>query len=158
MITNDFRKQVKPKQIPYNAKYSEGTYAFLNKYKNKDLKVYWKNTSQFDGSVLELNQNNLYTTQVYFMYEETGDLYGARWSNIMHNDYRIMDYTCWDKNEFEDITEWFCETYLKIGRCLVDSSHNNFLLGKDHGYVTKEERFDNLIDGVKKCKWCGEIV
>ena len=159
MLTKEFIKNINPKQNPYNTKYSEGTYKFFNKYKSKDLKIYWNKRSRFDGKITEFNAENIsfYPTQIYFMYEELGDLYGTTWSQVMQNKYKVSDYTHWDRNDFQDITEWFCNTYLKIGRCIFDNEHTNFLLGQNHGYVGDEERFE-IIDEVKKCKWCGKAI
>lgn len=38
MITKEYLEQINPDKIPYNPKYSWGTYSFLKKYKNKVLK------------------------------------------------------------------------------------------------------------------------
>jgi len=156
MISKEYLNQINPNQNPYNAKYSEGTYRFLSKNKNKDVKVYWRKKSYINGEITEFKTNNIrfYPTQIYFMYDLCGDWLGTSWTNIMRNKYKVMDYSYFDKNEFEDISEFFFSKYLRIGRCLFDQEHINFLLGKDYNYVIKEERFE-FIDGVKKCKWCG---
>lgn len=159
MITKDFIKQINPKQQIYNAKYSEGTYKFLNKYKDKDFKIYYNKQNRFDGNIIEFNQYKItfYPTQIYILYEEFGDLLGTTWTAIMRNNYQLHDYTHWDRNNFQDITEWFCENYLKVGRCLVDTEHTNFLLGEKHAYVTNDERFE-IVNNIKKCKWCGKTI
>ena len=74
----------------------------------------------------------------------------------MQNKYGIQDYT-YMINDFQDITEIFLSKYLEIGRCVFDTTHNNFLLGENHGYVGDENRFE-IVDGIKKCKWCGKII
>jgi hypothetical protein len=157
MISKEYLKQINPNKKIYEAKYSEGTYKFLTKYKNKDIRIYWNKRSMVDGSLVEFNPLDVYSTHVYFMYEQNGDLFGTTWTNIMWNKYRVMDYSCWNRNEFEDITDIFLNTYLKIGRCMFDSEHINFMLGQNHSYVSKEERFE-IVDDKRKCKWCGKDI
>jgi len=160
MLSKEYLNQINPNQNPYNGKYSHGTYRFLFNNKNKDIKVYWKKTNYIDGEVTDFNQNNIrfYPTQIYFMYESNGDWLGVSWTIIMQNKYKVSDYTCFmSEDEFEDITEFFFSEYLRIGRCLFDQKHINFLLGKDYNYVTKEERFET-VDGIKKCRWCGKEI
>ena len=160
MLSKEYLNNINPNQNPYNAKYSHGTYRFLFNNKNKDIKVYWKKTSYIDGEVTDFNKNNIrfYPTQIYFMYESNGDWLGVSWTRIMQNKYKVSDYTCFmSEDEFEDITEFFFSEYLRIGRCLFDQKHINFLLGKDYNYVTKEERFET-VDGIKKCRWCGKEI
>lgn len=154
MINKEYLKKINPNKLEYEAKYSEGTYKFLSKNKNKDIKIFWRKRSGIDGRIIEFNPEDVCSPQVYFIYEQNGDLLGTSWSSIMWNKYKVMDYTGWDREEFEDITDIFLDTYLRIGRCMFDSEHINFMLGKNHSYVTKEERF-KTIDGIKKCRWCG---
>ena len=155
MLSKEYLNQINPNQNPYNAKYSQGTYKFLSKNKNKDIKVYWKKTNSIDGETTDFNINNIrfYPTQIYFMYEVNGDLLGVSWIRVMHSMYKFMDYSYFGREDFEDITEFFFNKYLRIGRCLFDKEHINFLLGEDYNYVTEEERFE-IVNGVKKCKWC----
>lgn len=154
MISKEYLEKINPNKDTYNAKYSEGTYKFLSKNKNKDVKIYFRKKDKIDGKLLEFNPTNVYSTQIYFMYEVNGDWLGTPWVNIMQNKYQVMDYTNFDRDEFEDITDTFLDTYLKIGRCMFDNKHINFLLGKDHAYVSNEERFTEK-DGHKTCLWCG---
>lgn len=160
IIIKEYLKQINPNQDKniYNAKYSEGTYRWLNKYKKKDIKIYWNKRSPVDGKITEFDFKNVaaYPTQIIFCYEEFGDLFGTQWNTIMRNSYKVVDYCLW-KDNFEDITDVFLKEYLKIGRCLFDKEHINFVLGKDHAYVKDEERFE-YINGIKKCKWCGKVI
>ena len=157
MLSKEFLKQINPKQKDsYNPKFSEGTYKFLNRYKKKDIKVYWKRTSNWSGKETEFTFNRVSTPQVFFIYEENSDYFGASWNQVMQNKYGIFDYT-YQISDFEDITEIFLSKYLEIGRCVFDTTHNNFLLGENHNYVGDENRFE-IIDGIKKCKWCEKII
>lgn len=159
MITKDFVEKVNPKQKTYNPKYSEGTYKFLHKNKNNNIKVYWRKKNNISGSVTNFDSSEMkfYPTQVYFMYEVNGDWLGTSWTNIMRNEYKVMDYSSFEMVEFEDITDWFIAEYVKVGRCLFDREHINFLLGENYEYVTDDQRFE-VVDGVKKCRWCRKEV
>jgi len=159
MINKEFLKQINPKTKPYNPKYSQGTYTFLHKNRNKDIKIYWRKRNNFSGDIITFNKKAIkfYPTQIYFMYKINGDWLGTSWTKIMRNEYQVMDYSNWEMNEFEDITEWFCEEYIKIGRCLFDTTHSNFLLGENNEYVGVENRFE-VINGVKFCRWCGKEI
>jgi len=159
MLNKEFLKAINPKQQPYNPKYSEGTYKFLHKNKNKDIKIHWRKRNNFSGDIVAFDPSKIkfYSTQVCFMYKENGNWFGTSWANIMRNEHKLYDYSDWDREEFEDITEWFCDEYLRIGRCLFDSVHTNFLLGENHNYVNDSERFE-IVDGIKYCRWCGKEV
>jgi len=159
MIDKQFLQLINPKSKPYNPKYSQGTYAFLHKNINKDIKIYWLNKNYVTGNITTFNRKAIkfYPTQIYFMYKINGDWLGTSWTKIMRNEYQVVDFSSWEMNEFEDITEWFCDEYVKIGRCLFDRGHTNFLLGENHNYVSNEERFE-IVDGVKYCKWCGKEI
>ena len=159
MITKEYLKTINPKQQSYNPKYSQGTYTFLHKNKNKDIKIYWLNKNYVTGNIIAFNKRAIkfYPTQIYFMYKVNGDWLGTSWTNIMRNKYKVYDYSSWEMNEFEDITEWFFNEYSKIGRCLFDREHINFLLGENHNYVGEEGRFET-VDGVKYCRWCGKEI
>ena len=158
MIDKLYLKQINPNQNKntYNPKYSEGTYKFLNKYKKKDIKVYWKKKNNWDGKETDFSFDKVCTPQVFFIYEENSDYFGASWSQAMQNKYGIKDYT-YMISEFDDITDIFLDKYLKIGRCVFDTTHLNFMLGENHNYVGDENRFET-IDGIKKCKWCGKVI
>lgn len=157
MITSEFLKTINPNSKPYNPKYSEGTYTFLNRNKNKDVKVYRKKRDNINGAIVDFDPDDIRTPQIYFMYRENGDWFGASWYRIMSNEYKVLDYSSFEMDGFEDITEWLCEEYSKVGRCLFDTSHINFLLGENHDYVGEENRFE-VINGVKSCRWCGKEI
>ena len=157
MIDKEFLQLVNPKIIPYNPKYSEGTYTFLYRNRNKGVKIYWKKKNNFSGDIVNFNPSEVCSPQVYFMYKENGDWFGVSWYRIMSNEYKVLDYSSFEMDGFEDITDWFCDEYIKIGRCLFDVTHSNFLLGENHDYVSNEERFE-MINGIKKCRWCGKVV
>jgi len=159
MITKEFLKAINPKSNPYNPKYSQGTYTFLHKNINKDIKIYFKNRNNITGNIITFNIRAIkyYPTQIYFMYKTDYKWQGISWFKIMSNKYETMDYSSLEMKEFEDITDWFCSEYIKIGRCLFDIEHINFLLGENHNYVGEKNRFET-VDGIKKCKWCGKVV
>ena len=158
MISKEYLNQINPNVIPYNPKYSWGTYSFLKKYKNKDIKVYWMKRNSINGKIIEFNKDSdLLFTRIYFCYNINGDFLGTSWRNICYNKYTLYDYTHYDKEWFVDITKWFMNKYLKIGRCMIDTTHINFIINKDHSYVEDEDRFE-FIFGMKNCKWCGKIV
>jgi len=156
MITKEFLKEINPKQKSYNPKYSEGTYKFLND--NNLIKVFWNKVSRINGEITNFDPSKIkfYPTQIYFIFDTTKSWLGTSWTNIMSNKYKLYSYEGLERN-FKDITEWFCEEYLRIGRCLFDREHTNFLLGENHNYVSDDERFE-MLKGIKKCKWCGKVI
>lgn len=156
-MNKEFLQLINPNVKPYNPKYSEGTYKFLHRNKDKDVKAYWKKKNNIDGDIVAFNSSNIYSSQIYFMYRENGDWFGISWQRIMSNEYKVLDYSSFEMDDFEDITEWFCEVYLRVGRCLFDTAHVNFLLGENHNYVTEEERFQ-VVESVKYCRWCGRDI
>lgn len=145
MITKEYLEQINPNVESYNPKYSWGTYIFLKRHNNRDIKVYWKKYSGFDGEEVKFNKDNLLLHHVYFCFKSDGDLLGTTWQRICWNKYVLMDYSNYE-DIFEDITDWFFEEYLRIGRCLIDTEHNNFLINKDHSYVQDEDRFEYVGD------------
>ncbi len=162
MINKEYLNKINPKQEVYDSKYSEETYKFLNKNKTKDIKVYWHKKSLIgliDGSYTAFNPDEieLHPTQIYFIYKSQGDWLGISWIEIMSNNYKVLDYSDCDRTDYIDVTEWFYKKYLEIGRCIFDKKHYNFLLGENYNYVKEEERFD-VIDGIKKCRWCDKII
>jgi len=157
MINKEFLQAINPKEKPYNPKYSEGTYTFLHRNRNKDVKVYWKKKDNINGDIVSFDPSDIRSPQIYFMYRENGDWFGVSWYRIMSNKYKVLDYSSFEMDGFDDITEWFCNEYIRVGRCLFDSNHINFLLGENNDYVGEHNRFE-IIDGVKSCRWCGKEI
>lgn len=53
-----------------------------------------------------------------------------------------------DPSNAIDITEWFWTEYVRIGRCLFDHDHGNFIQDADGRYEVHSDR-------EKTCHWCG---
>lgn len=157
ILSKKYLQQINPKQKIYNAKYSQGTYNFLKKHQNKDITIYWDSEDNLSGCNIEFNENKISSRQILFCFHNKNEeIFGTCWMNIMVNKYQLYDYS-YQNDTFQDITNWFFDNYLKIGRCLFDDNHVNFLLGENHNYVKDEERF-NIINGHKTCKWCEKII
>lgn len=158
-IKNDILPFIKPITKDENGKYNKKLYNLLKKmsndqYQNRQFRVYFKPTSWWDGTEITFHKNihkevssiirqiNLspygHKESGYSLMESLQKNKPERYSWIMHN-----------PNKFIDITNWFFDTYIKMGRCMFDRNHYDF--DNEHN-----QRYYIINKNHRKCRWCGE--
>lgn len=145
--------RIKPKNKGVSDKYSWNLYKFLNKmlkvekFATEDtVRFYWNTYSRWDGEHLPFNghidfgrQGIISTTDN----KNTGYLLDAVLREGRSELYAIP--LAWQNTI--DITDWFFDTYEKIGRCIFDSDHNGWMQHTDARYT--------YVNNTRKCNWCG---
>lgn len=148
--------QIKPKEKGVSDKYSWQLYNYFkkNKFNINSVKVIFDNSSWFDSSYVEFNKEDLNTMQIWIGYVDSeGWILGNSLNSIIgSSNKKYMQWANpWVKqHEHIDITEWFWNEYIKIGRCIWDKPHNGWLMDD-------KERFEYIDEDTRKCNWCGLI-
>lgn len=143
----DIRK-LKPNQKGMSDKYSWNLYQFLKT--NKDIRVFWDSTNDFNKrSIRFIDKDSTDVSQHLRLGRFLGKSFAGRslMSVLVKTDKHLYSYSWLDANQLEDVTDWFFDTYEKIGRCAFDNNHSMWLSNEDGRY----EEFENK----KKCCWCG---
>lgn len=144
--------QIKPKTKGKSDKYSWQLYEYLrrNKYDITNTKVFFNTKSWFDGSKLEFDKSNLILRQIWIGYDDDGWFDGNNLNTIISQSkekYEIFA-NPWIKNNYIDITNWFWNEYIIIGRCIWDREHNRRLLNDENRFT--------YVNNTRKCNWCGQ--
>lgn len=150
-------KIIKPKQKNKSDKYSWQLYRYFEKNELSlgNIRVIYSKENIFNGESIELDKNKLNTNQIWIGNYEADGLWfhGNAIGTIIgcsREKYTVFA-NPWLKNkEIIDITDWFINEYIKIGRCIWDKSHTGWLKDDDN-------RFTYIDDNNRKCNWCGEV-
>lgn len=158
-IINDILPFVKPTGRDENGKFNKKLYNLFkliskNEYSNRQLRIFFKPKSWWDGSYINFHKNihkeiHSLTRQIvlspygmphtgYSLMEALSKNKPEVYSWIMHN-----------TEDFIDVTEWFFNTYRSIGRCMFDNLHHDF----DNQY---NNRYYLINKNHRKCRWCGK--
>lgn len=149
LITKELLNQIKPKERGKSDKFSWNFYKILNKYKGKDIKFYHSNICNHKEIPITYSKDTLLVINIFVSVAEYGNyLVGNTLGLVLREgkfqEFQLMNY----KLNHTDITEEFINTYLEIGRCLFDASHNGWI-------QYDKERF--TVNGVERtCNWCGK--
>lgn len=143
-------KSIKPKRSKISDKYSWNLYQFLKKHPH--YRVFWMEKDRFFGDLVkfsEIERARNISSHIVIGYS-TNTYSGAFLGDIMQKSnpttWSLMLY---DPKWFTDITDWFIDMYQKIGRCAFDPKHTAW-------YKGDEDRFIEVTNNTKKCRWCGE--
>lgn len=177
MNINNFVSKIKSKEN-YSDKYSLLLYKFLYKNRNKfpfkyDFKIlYDATTNSFNPSFPKVQ--NMYIGGLP-LEEEPHTFFGNRINSIICNTSKeIWCMHLWSTSyhggktpQIINITEWFIENYIKIGRCLFDPHHTDFMMNTESrytelllpNYVELANRGEQITDqNTKHCNWCGKTL
>lgn len=148
---NELLNKIKPTNEKISDKYSSNLYKFIKKYKNKYTKVFFHPISNWDGSEVKLDMNNLDGSQVYIGEISDEDMTGKSLMNILTGQ-KIYTVHCYYniKNDLINITDEFWDKYVDVGRCLF-IGHNGWYQDDCN------TRFTYLDDKTRKCNWCEKI-
>lgn len=158
-IKADILPYIKPLGKDENGKYNKKLYNLLkqmsnDEYQNKQLRIYFNPKSWWDDSIVSFHKNihkeiKCLTRQIklsphghneigYSLMDALSKNKPERYSWIMHK-----------PDGFVDITEWFFDTYIKMGRCMFETKHYDF--ENKHN-----QRYYIINRNHRKCRWCGE--
>jgi len=148
IVTDDFLNKIKPKIKGVSDKYTWNLYKILSKYKNKNIEIYYRNICEYQDRELNFPQDDLSPNNVILSTRETkDDLIGDKLMITMREgkftEFWLNNY----KHNHYKITDDFFNTYFKIGRCLLDPLHYDFMRNS-------EDRF-NENENTRICNWCG---
>ena len=141
-------EKIKPKVKGKSDKYSWNLYKWVKK-KGFYPKVWFDTENRLNGEKLEFDKENFPTYQLWIGGSDKEGLwfYGSSLRSILSP--RCKEWANpWMANKHIDITDWFWNEYIKIGRCIWDKSHDGWLENAD-------ERFA-YVGNTRKCKWCGK--
>lgn len=151
MEYEELLKLIKPKKKGQSDKYSWQLYEFIRRNKYKNVYYYKKN---WDGEPTELDPDNISTYQIM-----VGNMYdclsGGRLRTIMsdskdkYTTFSFHPFGGWSNDEFVNITDWFWDKYIKLGRCLFDKQHVGW-------WTNDSERYTYINKNSRKCNWCGK--
>lgn len=165
MLGNEFAELVKPKVKNVSDKYSWNLYKFIvTKIKNQKLAVYyWPMHSK------EHNPNMPNISDYYIGFKFDDALIGARILTIVdggRNSFQL--WSCGINTFYQggdklikglDVTDWFIDTYITKGRCLIDGDHSNWLQFPETRYSKILNPITNeAYDDRKYCNWCGKML
>lgn len=154
---------IKPKHNGKSDKYSWQLYQYIVKnFKHtKDLKniqVFFNNQDRFSGEKIAFNKDDIRLSQIVVGTRHNTDrdkvVSGNNLSTIMgasKNKYTSWSYhpiAGWENEQFEDITVWFWDEYIKLGRCLFDKGHNGWWQGEEDRFI--------YVNNTRRCDWCGQ--
>jgi hypothetical protein len=162
MNQKEFLKQIKPKIKGESDKYSWQLYEFLRKNYNRFgiPNVYYIQTQDSWDSKEEkaiyvdrpFDENDSRLNYIWIGdNHRDGWYYGNKLSNILgcsREKYTVFACPYFNNRIIINITEWFWNEYLKIGRCIWDRSHHGWLVNDD-------KRFIYVNKNSRKCQWCG---
>ena len=141
-----YRVLIKP-QVPSPAsdKYSRYFYNWIKKKQGTyGTSIYCMQRSAIDGLFLKFEFDNAGRPDIYIGSEKDGDIYGSRIGSILIGDRGINIHSKTDNTI--DISEWFWERYLRIGRCIFDKNHTvNFQYAESRYRIEGNTRI---------CNWC----
>lgn len=145
--------KIKPKLKGESDKYSWNLYKFLNKiskdkYINNQLRIYWNHHSRWDGAHLPFVGELSNTMQLIISpYGDRGS--GYFMNTILHKgNCELFSLCVWKHEDLLDITDWFFDTYEKIGRCIFDPEHYKWMLGTENRFT--------YVNNTRRCNWCGQ--
>lgn len=165
-IRNQLNK-VKPKLKNESDKYSVNLYKVLAKI-NKEYKQLEKdhgselsNDIKFYFAHRDLGWDNKYIPFTEELFKEKNidmnivvspfgrSSSGYFLSSILKKGLKAEHFSMcvYDHENFTDITDWFWNKYIEIGRCIFDWRHNGWMLGD-------KDRYYHINSNNKKCKWC----
>lgn len=117
----------------------------------KNINVYWYPLNRMLGkSVSFENRNEIILPHVIFAGMNDRRMIGTSWESIVQADYRLRRYDVNEMKKLEVITDWFTEQYVKIGKCLYDPMHHDFM-------VDSKKRYSVIDENKRQCKYCGKI-
>lgn len=157
-------KCFKPKTKGKSDKYSCQLYEFLRRHQqrfNGLPNVYYIQTQDRWNSELErteqvevlFDKQNFSRAHIWVgNIDGEGWYYGNKLSCIIGESkekYTIFASLWYTDRTVIDITDWFWNEYLKVGRCIWDKSHNTWLMNDD-------DRFTYINKNSRRCNWCGQ--
>jgi hypothetical protein len=148
-------KLIKPKKKGESDKYSYNLYKLLSNLDKEKLlhqtKIYWLHHSRWDGEHLPFDPKNLNIRQLILTPYDTHSV-GYFMDSVLHKGTKAERYALpYKKEKMMDITQWFIDTYAKIGRCIFDYKHIGWFYGD-------ENRYKNINENHKECNWCGQLL
>lgn len=148
-------KLIKPNKKDESDKYSNNLYKVLSRLDKEKLlhqtKIHWLHHSRWDGEYLPFDPKNLNIGQL--IVSPYGDHnVGYFMDSILYKGTRAERFALpYKKEEMTDITQWFIDTYTKIGRCVFDYNHTGRFYGDGN-------RYKNIDGDHKECNWCGRLL
>jgi len=146
--------RIKPKNIKISDKFSRKLYKQLkeiSKEKYHNIKIYWNASSRWDGSHMPFENvisSGGFTTLNQIMISPDGNKRtGYFLSSIITGNKKAERFALPHTWELIDITDWFFDTYEKIGRCIY-SPHD--------GWIAEDEDRFTYINNTRKCNYCGK--
>ena len=142
IITKEYLKSIKPKNLSESDKYSTRIYKYLRKLESKDVKIYK------DKSFTQDQPNDILIGKL----DLTGSLLAIHLPSLFCSqkpfDKLLVEYL---PGEFDTSTEmsdpWFMN-YQKIGRCIYLPHNFTWIEGGDN-------RFTQINATIRQCNWCG---
>lgn len=164
-------KEIKPKGNESD-KYSIQLYRFMKKNYpngcsvsyistqtkyNKDYTESFEEDVPFDKNII--NMGDLWIGKTFKREYDSDDMkgaidwmYGNSLGTILSGSkekYTVFANPWNNKKTVIDITDWFWNEYIRIGRCIWDSNHSGWLAKDDN-------RFTYVGKNSRRCNWCGK--
>lgn len=150
--------KIKPVGSDENGKYNKKLYNMLRKLNNNKkgtckVKVWFNTKSRWDGSHIEYHKNIHRELGIkrQIIIDPSGQLVSGYFlgESLDKNNPTRWSLCTFHPNHMIDITEWFFNTYIQIGRCMFDKDHYDF----DNSY---NQRYHIINKNSRKCRYCGE--
>ncbi|MBU7315989.1 hypothetical protein [Paenibacillus oleatilyticus] len=159
ILDNDFLQKIRPNSNDENGKHNRKLYNLfkgISKRKNNNLeqiKIWFNAKSRWDGSHIEFHKNIHKEQNILrqVMIDPDGQMISGYFlmDALRKNKPTRFSLCTFLPNHMIDVTDWFLNTYIRIGRCMFDSEHYDFNNQYNNRYyiINKNNR---------KCRWCGE--
>lgn len=128
---------IKPKNVKTSDKYSSNLYKYFKE--NPDVRVFKSK-----------NKNNRSVTEILIGNSNKEAVTGTTLRHILIDDFKQWYILYSEYGEYEDITKTFMSEYIRIGRCVWDTTHDNWM-------IDSKNRFTNTNENERVCNWCGEV-
>lgn len=142
---------IKPKVKGESDKYSWNFYKYLNKLKNKDVRIYYRTHSCINGDKINFNEHEFVTIEtlvVSSVLRTDEGLIGSTLSNVLRGERIEEFYYSNIHKDYYEITEEFFNLYLDKGRCLFDYNHNGWLAYDSNRFTAYDDH--------RICNYCGK--
>jgi hypothetical protein len=152
IYSKEFLNRINPKR-DQSSKYSQYLYLWL-RYNKRYRKVFFAENFWFDPEKSdEFSEDKNVSHQIYIGIpdEVPNDEFfsGSELRRIINFGSKEHGYAYHLKKlgNVTDITDWFWEKYLRIGKCAIDPEHT----------IYWRERYDDIDDKSRSCRWCGRV-
>ncbi|GFN32447.1 hypothetical protein [Paenibacillus xylaniclasticus] len=150
--------QIKPFGSDENGKYNKKLYGLLkkirnNKYENSNIRIWFNMVSRWDGTVIDFHKNihKKISIPSQIMIDPSGQMISGYFlpECLKKGSPTRFSLCAFHPNQMIDVTDWFFDTYSRIGHCMFDNNHHDF----ENHY---NQRYYIINKNSRKCRFCGE--